>query len=314
MTPMRDVKPTSTLHRIDDAIFAVERVAVVFSLCAMVLLVFFEVVDRRLSAPESKLAGFLSLLHVPKAEAVAPFFGAALLFGLFWFGFSTMRRRAEAAGAKPFVPAKLEPLLALVATGVMFGLGLLMLRRPSNEFYAAIWALCGLLFAASSTGRRRLAGAVATPLGALAMWLIIPEGYSWAKEFSMILLVWTGLVGASMASHEGRQIDIDMGRKLFPKRARVVVTVVAHLVAAAFAAFIVLLGVKYVFGASGLLELGGRMQHTGIPDWIVALAIPYSFAMLTFRALLVAKRVLRERDVEIKASSPNAVAKKLGDH
>lgn len=311
---MRDRPPSSPLHRLDDALFAVERAFVICSLCAMVLLVFFEVVDRRLSAPESKLAGFLSLLHVPRAEVLAPVFGALLLIGLFWFGFATMRRRAEAAGGRPLFAPKLEPLVAVAATGVLFGLGLLMMRRPSNELYAAVWLLSGGLVTASAKRRARLVAAVATPLGAAALWLVIPEGYSWAKEVSMILLVWTGLVGASMASHEGRQIDIDMGRKLFPKRLRVPVTAFAHVVAAAFSALIVVLGVKYVFGASGLLELGGRMQHTGIPDWIVAVAIPYAFGMIAFRALLVAKRVLRERDFEIKASSPNAVAKKLGDH
>jgi len=311
---MPDRKPPSLLHRIDDAIFAVERAFVVLSLCAMVLLVFFEVVDRRLSAPESKLAGFLSLFHVPRAEAVAPLFGALLLVGLFWFGFATMRRRAEAAGGRPLFAAKLEPLVAVLATGVLFGLGLLMMRRPSNELYAAVWALAGGLFAVGAKGRARVVAAIMTPLGAAAMWLVIPEGYSWAKEVSMILLVWTGLVGASMASHEGRQIDIDMGRKLFPKRLRAPVTAFAHLVAAAFSALIVVLGVKYVFGAQGLLALGGHMQHTGIPDWIVAVAIPYAFGMIGLRALLVAKRVVVERDFEIKASSPNAVAKKLGDH
>jgi TRAP-type C4-dicarboxylate transport system permease small subunit len=311
---MSERKPVSLIHRLDDAIFSVERVFVVFSLCAMVLLVFFEVVDRRLEAPESKLAGFLSMLHVPKADAVAPLFGAALLVGLFWFGFATMRRRAEAGGGKPLFAPAIEPLVALVATGVLFGLGYLMLHRPSNEFYAVTWALSGGLFALGAKGRGRAVAAIVAPVGAALMYFVIPEGYSWAKEVSMILLVWTGLVGASMASHEGRQIDIDMGRKLFPKKARVAVTAIAHLVAAAFAALIVVLGVKYVFGASGLLDLGGRMQHTGIPDWIVALAIPYSFLMIAFRALLVAKRVASERDVDIKASSPNAVAKKLGDH
>ena len=48
-----------SLHRVDDALFSVERLVVVVSMTAMVMMVFFDVVDRRLESPEGKLAALL---------------------------------------------------------------------------------------------------------------------------------------------------------------------------------------------------------------------------------------------------------------
>src|SRR5690348_3752960 len=91
----------SLLHRIDDAVYAAERVAVVATTIAMVLMVFFDVVDRRLEARESKLAALLFALGKPFGAAragwvetkLAPALGLAILALLIWFALATVRRR-----------------------------------------------------------------------------------------------------------------------------------------------------------------------------------------------------------------------------
>jgi TRAP-type C4-dicarboxylate transport system permease small subunit len=309
------MKP-SGVHRLDDAIYEIERAFVVIAMSLMVLMVFFDVVDRRLEAPESKLAGLMERLHAPAPEITGPIFGFLVLVGLIWFGVATVRRRR----GKQLVPLSLEPVLALSGTGALTALGWVMLHRPSCEFYTIIWILCcvGMLVGQmknrdESLVRPLLAVVPVAALGAVGIYKIVPEGYSWAKEVSMILLVWTGLIGASMASHQGRHIDIDFGKKLFPKKAKRVLTALAPILAGLFTALIVALGMIYVFGEKGLRALGTRFQHTGIPDWIVGLAIPWSFAMISLRSFITARRVLGGT-LDAKGSSPSAVQKGLGEH
>jgi TRAP-type C4-dicarboxylate transport system permease small subunit len=307
---MRAMKP-SLLHRIDDAVYAAERLFVVTAMSLMVLIVFFEVVDRRLEAPESKLAGLMRAFHIPAAETTGPIFGAALLVFLLWFGLATLRRREKAVVAK-----SLEAVAAVAGAAVLWGLGWLMIHRPSNQFYTVVFGLVFLSLAAARVrGQRRDATifAAVAIVGGFVVYRVIPEGYSWAKEIAMMLLVWTGLVGASMASHQGRHIDIDMARKLFPAALKKTLILVAALVNVAFCALLVAIGVVYVFGERGLYNLEGHMQHTGLPDWILGLAIPWAFTVITLRAMLVVKRVAAG-ELEAKGSSPTAVAKGLGEH
>jgi TRAP-type C4-dicarboxylate transport system permease small subunit len=312
---MRAMKPP-LLHRLDDALYAIERTVVIVAMSLMVLMVFFDVVDRRLEAPESKLAGLMTRFHVPAPQTSGAIFGGALLWFLIWFGIATVRRRRN----KALVPVALEPLAALGGTVALFALGWIMLHRPSNEFYTIIWLLlCGALFSGQlrkrDTGQWRSALLVlpAAAFGAFSVWRLVPEGYSWAKEVAMVLLVWTGLVGASMAAHQGRHIDIDFGKKMFPKKMRRPLTALASVITSAFCGLIVAIGIVYVFGERGLIRLEGKLQHTGIPDWIVGLAIPWCFATMGLRALMVAKRVLGGA-VDAKSSSLTAVQKGLGDH
>lgn len=304
-------------HRVDDALYALERTFVVCAMSLMVLMVFFDVLDRRLQSPESKIAGMLRALHIPAADAVAPWFGLVLLTVLFWFGLATLRRRRKGSGG--LAPA-VEPLVALAGTAVACGFGFIMLHRPSTDFYALVWIAIALSFTLAAArerkGRRQLKvvlAALSIPAGALALRAIVPEGYSWAKEVAMILLVWTGLIGASMAAHQGRHIDIDFGKKMFPKKLRVPIAVLANGVTFAFCALIVALGCVYVFGASGLYRLGGRFPHTGLPDWIVAFAIPWTFLTIGLRTVLTALRVARG-NLDAKGSSPDAVSKQIGEH
>lgn len=311
---MRRMKP-SVLHRLDDAVYAVERAVVVVLMSLMVLMVFFDVVDRRLEAPESKLAAMMTRLHVPAPHVSGPVFGGVILIGLIWFGLATVRRRE-----KGVVPKQVEPLAAIAGAALLFGLGWLMLHRPSHEFYTVIWLLiCAGLFVGQMRKRdtgRAVAALLLLPIvaaSAAGVWRIIPEGYSWAKEVAMVMLVWTGLLGASMAAHQGRHIDIDFGKKLFPKKAKVLLTAMAPLITAAFCGLIVAIGINYVFGEGGAVRLGGKLPHTGIPEWIVSFAIPWCFAMMGLRALILAKRVLGGA-VDAKASSLSAVQKGIGEH
>jgi TRAP-type C4-dicarboxylate transport system permease small subunit len=305
------------IHKLDDGIYALERFLVVSATAAMVLIVFFDVLDRRAKSPDNKLA---TLLHAvtrsgaPAIDAwVAPILGALLTAALLWFAFATLRER----GTLKLAPA-LEPLVAIGGTGLLYGLVLLMRHRPSNEFYAVTWALSctAWLVGARRAGAKgsQLAALVSLPIGALVLWKIIPEGYAWAKEVAMMLLVWTGLLGASMAMHDGQHIEVEFGRKLFPKKLRPWVAIIAHVVTAGFCIVLVLLAYVYLFGEMGLKKLDMRLPDTQLPAWLVPLPVLLAFAMMAVRLVITALRVLAGDD-KAKGSSPDAAPEDLtGGH
>jgi TRAP-type C4-dicarboxylate transport system permease small subunit len=98
---------------------------------------------------------------------------------------------------------------------------------------------------------------------------------------------------------------------MFPPALRMPVTVLAHLVTVAFCGVIVALGIIYVFGETGLYRLAGRFPHTGIPEWIVAVAIPWSFAIIGIRIAIAAARVALG-DPTAKGSCPNPAPTSIG--
>ena len=135
----------------------------------------------------------------------------------------------------------------------------------------ALSAMVLLVFA--DAAQRRLAAFVELP------------GRAWhSKELAMLLLVWTGLVGASMATHRGRHVS------LVPRGARGRgADVISRAVIVAFCVVMVGLGVVYLFGGAGipgLVTLGGRLPDTGLPEWSMVVVIPYAFGVIGLRAAL----------------------------
>ncbi|HJZ87244.1 MAG TPA: TRAP transporter small permease [Polyangia bacterium] len=283
------------MRRLDQLVYRVERTLVVAFMVSMIAIVFIEVADRRLSSQDSKAAAFLlfwpRLLGWRPSEAasalvahtIAPVFLLALFFALAWFAQATIRRTR---GDAPRPAAELARAAAL--TALVGGLGLLMRHAPSNWFYAVLWVI--VMGGVVVRARSLVAGGLA-PVGALGLWLLVPPGYSWAKEVAMVLLVWTGFLGASMASHVGKHIDIDFGPKVLPRDARRYAIAAGKFLNVGFAAFFVLLGVWKTLVS---LRLGDQLPYPRLPGWIVVAVIPLSFALISARTAGAAWQSLRE--------------------
>ena len=285
------------IRRIDDAIFAVEQTIVWTFLAAMTVMVFLDVVYRRITSAESKFGEIiarifsienpdtLAMLH----GTVAPVISTIVGVGLFWFGFWTAEQHktesgGQASSAKPIV-------YALGATAFVAGLGWLMLQPnvPSKYFYLLLWSIGAVAYFVSLLRNKpegwqtRFAAAAITT--ALFVWLSLkyfPDGYSWSKELSSILLIWVGFLGASVCAHEGKHIQMSALQKLVPESLEKWVRAGGFLVAAAFCALLALLGWNYLQEAR---ELEGVFEQTNIPDWIATAAVPAAFLLTMLRYL-----------------------------
>ena len=279
------------LRKLNEGVYRVERALVVTFLLVMIVIVFIEVADRRLASQDSKAAAFLlAFPHLvgwrPSEDFVARWIAPAFLAGLFfllaWFAQATIRRTRNEPARRAHEAGR-----AAMLTAIVVGMCVLLERAPSNVFYAVLWALVagGVALRARNVAVGALAAA-----GAALLWFIVPEGYSWAKEVAMVLLVWTGFLGASMAAFAGKHIDIDFGPKVFPPRARPIVIAVGRVLNAGFAAFFVVLGVWKTLAS---YHIGDELPYPRLPGWIVLVIIPLSFALISLRTLGSVRAALR---------------------
>jgi TRAP-type C4-dicarboxylate transport system permease small subunit len=113
-----------------------------------------------------------------------------------------------------------------------------------------------------------------------------PNGLYWAPKVALICMFWVGLLGASVATYERRHLALEMGEKLWPKKARRWVSSFAFLASAAMC--IALLALAYLSikqwrDAWILNPLTGIIEPTEIPRWVALLVLPYTFLVMTLR-------------------------------
>jgi TRAP-type C4-dicarboxylate transport system permease small subunit len=287
------------LRRVDDWIFNVEMGVLWTFLGVSAVMVFLDVMYRRLAAPDSKVAELVARL-TPGEESpetletltsIGPIATGILGIGLVYFAFWT----AEEHTAEPGQQSKAKPIIqAAVACA---GLGLLgwIMTRPSVEsrwFYTLLYTLCSAVWLVNLF-RKREGGLVGKLLAffvvtALYLYVVLnyfPDGYSWSKELSLIMLLWVGFLGASVCAHEGKHIQVGALKRVVPKSMSQYTDAIGYLATASFCFFMALLGWVY---ASEALQLEGRFEQTNIPDWVATIAVPAAFAMTMLRYIAAA--------------------------
>ena len=286
------------LRRIDDWIFHVEMGILWTFLGVSAVMVFLDVMYRRLAAPDSKVAELVArIFGVESPESietltkVGPIASAVIGAGLVYFAFWT----AEEHTAEPGQKSTVKPIVQALATCA--GLGLLgwVMTRPDVEsrwFYTLLYAICSIVWLNGLLRTRGhgwvsklVAFFIVTMLFLYVVLNYFPDGYSWSKELSLIMLLWVGFLGASVCAHEGKHIQVGALKRVVPKSMSQYTDAIGYLTTAAFCFFMALLGWEY---ASEALQLEGRFEQTNIPDWVATIAVPAAFAMTMLRYIAAA--------------------------
>ena len=281
------------IRRIDDWIFYVEMGILWTFLGVSAIMVFLDVMYRRLAAPDSKVAELTArifgvespeametLMAIgPKATAVV---GVALVYFAFW--------TAENHASEPGKQSRIKPIIETVVACAGLGLlGWIMLRPDveSRWFYfllyslsAAVWLVQLLRERASGWVAKLVAFVVVTAIYTYITLNYFPDGYSWSKELSLIMLLWVGFLGASVCAHEGKHIQVGALKRLVPPSMSHWMDALGFVFTAAFCFFMAMLGYEY---AKEALMLEGRFEQTNIPDWVATIAVPAAFAMTSIR-------------------------------
>jgi TRAP-type C4-dicarboxylate transport system permease small subunit len=286
------------VRRIDDLIFTVEMGILWTFLGASAVMVFLDVMYRRLAAPDSKVAELVARvfgIETPEAiqtlTTVGPIASGVIAIGLVYFAFWTAENHAAEPGKRSLMKPVLETIAACAGLGL---LGWIMIQRTvqSRWFYLLLYGLCAAvwLFKLLKVRAPGWIGKLVAFLVVTALFLIItlnyfPDGYSWSKEISLIMLLWVGFLGASVCAHEGKHIQVGALKKVVPPSISKWTDAIGYVFTAGFCFFMAALGYVY---AREAIQLEGRFEQTNIPDWVATIAVPAAFAMTTIRYIAAA--------------------------
>lgn len=108
---------------------------------------------------------------------------------------------------------------------------------------------------------------------------VFSSGLFWAEPLLRYLVLWSGLLGAAMATSRGKHIALDLAGYLVPERWQPYLQLLIHLFSALVAACLTY---------AALLFLRSEMQYGGaglfaIPSWMWNLVFPLVFALITVR-------------------------------
>ena len=239
--------------RVDDAVFQAERLLLLASLAMMTLLVSVDVIQRTFSRPVGKTASFLLWALGQPAGAtralVVDRVGPGLFYALALL-FSVAATQASRSMSSARVKGKAPGWGRSLAVG------------------AGLWAgLVGLVQA--------------------LLWLF-PSSVPGAQKFALGFMLWSGMLGASLATRTRRHIMLDAIKKKVDPGLERPFALVAGLATFAFCAFLAFLGALQVTDQIrdwATLDGVGVYDALPIPLWLATLAIPVTFGTMALRFL-----------------------------
>ncbi|MCS6798927.1 MAG: TRAP transporter small permease [Myxococcota bacterium] len=296
--------PLVLLARVDTALFRLEQTAVATALLAMSTVVFLDVLYLRLTAPDSKVAGWIAAWldeHRPEAlEALhartGPLLAAiavSLLVVVGAFGAQRARGRPWLGRSWGALVVALGTLATLAAAGWLF------VRLEPRDFLVLLYvsvvlALVVRWVRARPEGWRVRVGAqlVLAPAVIAFVRRFVPEGYGygWAQELSLLLLLWVGFLGMSICAYAGKHMRLEAFERLLPAGWARPVHAAGFLLAALFCAYLGWAGADYLRAAQPG-ALFGQMMET--PEWAGMGIVPVAFGVAAARFTGAAVSALR---------------------
>jgi TRAP-type C4-dicarboxylate transport system permease small subunit len=115
-------------------------------------------------------------------------------------------------------------------------------------------------------------------------------GLDWGDQLLRNLVLWIGFIGATLATREGKHINIDVVSRWLPSLGKNIITLITHL----FSFFICCL---LTYAALKFIKNEVQMENTtflNIPAWVPEMILPITFGLMTFRFGLRAFKNLSE--------------------
>ena len=140
-----------------------------------------------------------------------------------------------------------------------------------------------------------------------------PNGFGWSQTLALVLLLWVGMIGTSMATKEGRHIAVDAVKRVLPDRLKRPFEIAAAAVTIALCTFLTILGARYCYEnwvdwvASDYRSF--VFEVLPIPYWAATLPIPIGFGLTALRFVSVALFGSKEIDVLTSVGAADLEAK-----
>jgi TRAP-type C4-dicarboxylate transport system permease small subunit len=104
-------------------------------------------------------------------------------------------------------------------------------------------------------------------------------GLNWADSLLRNLVLWIGFIGATLATKEGKHINIDVVSRWLPSLGKNVVTLITHLFSSFICCGLTYAALKFIKNEVQM----EKMTFLNIPAWIPEMILPITFGLMTFR-------------------------------
>lgn len=130
----------------------------------------------------------------------------------------------------------------------------------------------------------------------------LDSGYVWIDPILRVMVLWLGLIGATVATRANKHIRIDLLSRYFDRNTHRLIQSVVGQVSAWTCLVIAWYGFKWIH----LDYLDGLTSFAGIPAWMLEVIIPATFTLIGLRYLIMsvcwAQLYLRHRKVAGRAT------------
>ena len=108
-------------------------------------------------------------------------------------------------------------------------------------------------------------------------------GIIWIDPLLRVLVLWTALIGATVASRKNKHIRIDLISRIFSKKTHLIIQVFIGFFTATVCAIIAWFGAQWV-----LMDYQDKLTgFADIPSWILEIIIPVAFGLIAIRYFML---------------------------
>lgn len=139
-------------------------------------------------------------------------------------------------------------------------------------------------------------GLTAAGAAGIALLLVaLPNGVVWGPALALAGMLWTGFLGASLATYEKKHLALELADKIWPQRLQKPIKGLALLLTTALCALLCYLSwVSLREHCATWLDdpQAGILLPTTLPKWVLLTALPVAWTTIALRFLGEAWRVL----------------------
>lgn len=197
-------------------------------------------------------------------------------------------------GERAFVMVALVVMAFVVFLDVVWRTAHSVEGSAAYGFAGGIFVLCvigGLTtrWPGAGLGKRLLAAVGAYAVLAAACFAIYKadNGFGWSQKLALVLILWVGLLGASMATKEGRHIAIDAVKRVIPERYKRGFEILGGMLTVILSLVLAVLAVEYSRGNwVDWVNSDYRafvFESLEWPYWVATVPIPIGFGLMAAR-------------------------------
>lgn len=111
---------------------------------------------------------------------------------------------------------------------------------------------------------------------------VFATGLAWSDSMLRNLVLWVGFLGATLATREGKHINIDILSRHLPSAGKDLAAAITRIFSFLVCLFLTYGALKFIRNESAM----GNVTFLGIPAWIPEMILPGTFGLMSFRFAL----------------------------